>query len=44
MDTNFAIDPMHAEFGLIRFLPSVPFRFDPRLKAVPEGIGLDVIR
>jgi RES domain-containing protein len=31
-EINYVINPQHRDFGLIEFLQSVPFRFDPRLK------------
>ncbi|HEX4230463.1 MAG TPA: RES family NAD+ phosphorylase [Bryobacteraceae bacterium] len=31
-ERNFVINPGHADFGQITFLPPVPFHFDPRLK------------
>lgn len=31
-ERNFVINPAHPDFGKIRFEPSLPFQFDPRLK------------
>jgi RES domain-containing protein len=31
-DRNFVINPAHPAFKRIKFLPAVPFAFDPRLK------------
>lgn len=31
-ERNFLINPLHPDFAIIEFLPSRPFRFDPRLK------------
>lgn len=31
-ERNFIINPAHPAFTSIRFFPSTPFRFDPRLK------------
>jgi RES domain-containing protein len=32
VDRNYVLNPKHRDFGRIKFLPSTPFRFDPRLK------------
>lgn len=32
IERNYVINPLHRDFSKIRFLPSRPFRFDPRLK------------
>jgi len=32
LERNFVMNPFHPSFLLIEFLPSEPFRFDPRLK------------
>jgi RES domain-containing protein len=34
VERNYVLNPRHAEFRLIKFLASTPFRFDPRLKGV----------
>jgi len=31
-ERNYVLNPAHPDFPTIRFLPSTPFRFDPRLK------------
>lgn len=31
-ERNFVLNPEHPDFSRIEFRPSVPFRFDPRLK------------
>jgi RES domain-containing protein len=31
-ERNFVFNPKHPDFRQIKFLPSTPFRFDPRLK------------
>ena len=31
-ERNYVINPAHPDFSSIRFSPSTPFRFDPRLK------------
>ena len=28
----YVLNPAHPDFSQIRFLPSIPFKFDPRLK------------
>jgi RES domain-containing protein len=30
-ERNFVLNPAHPDFRLLRFRPSTPFRFDPRL-------------
>lgn len=32
IERNYVINPRHFDFPRITFLPSTPFRFDPRLK------------
>jgi RES domain-containing protein len=32
VERNYVLNPSHPDFGQIEFLPSTPFRFDPRLK------------
>jgi RES domain-containing protein len=32
VERNYLLNPNHPDFGQIEFLPSTPFRFDPRLK------------
>jgi RES domain-containing protein len=32
VERNYVLNPRHPNFGQIVFLPSTPFRFDPRLK------------
>jgi RES domain-containing protein len=32
IERNYVLNPRHPDFGQIEFLPSTPFRFDPRLK------------
>lgn len=31
-ERNFIINPAHSDFRQLRFLPPLPFQFDPRLK------------
>lgn len=31
-ERNYILNPRHPDFGWIKFRPSTPFRFDPRLK------------
>ena len=33
-ERNYLLNPLHADFASIRFLPSEPFTFDPRLRPV----------
>jgi RES domain-containing protein len=32
LERNYVVNPFHPDFPAIEFLPSKPFRFDPRLK------------
>ncbi|MGH2372057.1 MAG: RES family NAD+ phosphorylase [bacterium] len=33
-ESNYVLNPGHADFGLLRISPSVPFPFDPRLASL----------
>jgi RES domain-containing protein len=33
-ERNYLLNPAHPDFASIRFLPSEPFRFDPRLRPI----------